>query len=247
MRFGGAIGMTIGFALHAGFILFGGLLFFDVHKEKVQVQQVDLIGTESPGSEDNAKNQQPDKAKPESETEPNNEDVGAVGEDAPDAASAIRDMQQAATSGAPALEALSLSAIEAALGGQAGAGGDFDFARGVSFASGGVIGGTGRVGGVGVTNEGEFNLDEIDQKPRVLFQASPNYPAEMRGKKIEGVVSVVFIVDATGKVTRQRVEKSSHPAFEKPALEAVKQWKFEAAMKGGQRVACNMRVSIRFK
>ena len=53
-------------------------------------------------------------------------------------------------------------------------------------------------------------------------------------------------MDASGKVANPRVEKSSHTAFNKPALEAVKQWKFEPAVKGGQRVACKMRVPIRF-
>ena len=68
----------------------------------------------------------------------------------------------------------------------------------------------------------------------------------MRGKKMEGVVGVLFVVDATGKVTQQRVEKSNHPAFEKPALEAVRRWKFEPGIKAGQRVPCKMRVTVRF-
>ena len=95
--------------------------------------------------------------------------------------------------------------------------------------------------------ESAFSLAEIDQKPRPVFQAAPVYPSEMRGKKVEGVVSVLFIVDAAGKVTNPRVEKSSHTAFDKPAMEAVKKWKFEPAIKGGQRVACKMRVPIRFQ
>jgi len=69
----------------------------------------------------------------------------------------------------------------------------------------------------------------------------------MRGKKVDGSVSVLFVVDAGGKVASPQVEKSSHPAFDKPALEAVKQWKFEPAVKGGQRVGCKMRVTLRFQ
>jgi protein TonB len=87
----------------------------------------------------------------------------------------------------------------------------------------------------------------VDQKPRAIYQASPMYPSEMRGKKIEGVVTVLFVVDASGKVTNLRVEKSSAVTFEKPAMEAVRRWKFEPAIKGGQRVACKMRVPIRFQ
>ena len=68
----------------------------------------------------------------------------------------------------------------------------------------------------------------------------------MRGKKVEGTVTVIFVVDAGGKVENPRVEKSSHTAFESPAVSAVKKWKFEPGLKAGQRVASKMRVSIRF-
>ena len=93
--------------------------------------------------------------------------------------------------------------------------------------------------------EKAFSLADIDQKPRAIFQAAPVYPAGKRA--LEVVVSVVFVVDTTGKVTNPRVEKSTDPAFEKPAVDAVKQWKFEPAVKAGQRVSCKMRVPIRFQ
>jgi protein TonB len=54
-------------------------------------------------------------------------------------------------------------------------------------------------------------------------------------------------VDETGRVVNPRVEKASYPEFEKPALEAVRQWKFEPAIKGGKRVSCRMRVPFRFQ
>ena len=173
------------------------------------------------------------------------EEIETGAEQAPDAGEVIRNLEVASTDTAPALEAASLSAIEAALSGQAIGGGDF--AESLSFASGGRIGGTGKAGALDDKAEGAFSLDEIDQKPRPIFQGAPIFPSEMRGKKVEGVVTVIFVVDSSGKVVDPRVEKSSHPAFEKPALDAVKQWKFEPAIKGGQRVGCKMRVPIRFQ
>jgi protein TonB len=92
-----------------------------------------------------------------------------------------------------------------------------------------------------------FSLSEIDQSPRKVYHIDPSYPGELRGKRIDGSASVIFVVDAAGKVTSPRIEKSAHPAFDKPALDAVKQWKFEPGVKGGARVACRMRVSIRFQ
>jgi protein TonB len=73
------------------------------------------------------------------------------------------------------------------------------------------------------------------------------FPQEMRSKSVEGVVTLIFIVDETGRVVNPRVEKASHPAFEAPALEALRQWKFEPAVKSGKRVSCRMRVPMRFQ
>ena len=141
----------------------------------------------------------------------------------------------------PELEAASLSDIEAELSGQAAVGGDF--AAALSFSSG-------RIGSKGSAGEDQtldkaFSLSEIDQKPRAIIQTAPVYPSGMQ--KTEGVVSVLFVVDQTGKVSNPRIEKSSNKEFEKPAIDAVKQWKFEPAVKAGQRVSCRMRVPIRFQ
>lgn len=89
-------------------------------------------------------------------------------------------------------------------------------------------------------------MAEIDQKPRPIFQVSPSYPAEMRAKKTQGEVWLLLVVDARGRVSNVRVEKTSHPAFAKPAADAVRQWKFDPAMRGGQKVACRMRLPIKF-
>jgi protein TonB len=178
------------------------------------------------------------------EDEKKDEDLEADAEKPPDAAELVKSLEPAPVNDAPALDAASLSAIEAALNGQTGGG---EFGEALSFASGGRIGGTGKPGAVGESVETAFSMAEIDQKPRPIFQGAPMYPAELRGKKIEGSVSVIFVVDATGKVTDPRVEKSDHPAFDKPALAAVRQWKFEPAVKGGKRVPCKMRQPIRFQ
>jgi protein TonB len=122
-----------------------------------------------------------------------------------------------------------------------------EFAQSLDFTSGGRIGGTGKAGALDKTMEDAFSLAEIDQKPRVVFQSAPIYPGDMRGKKVEGVVTILFVVDSSGKVERPRVESSSNAAFEKPALDAVKKWKFEPAVRGGQRVNCKMRAPIRFQ
>ncbi len=222
-----AIACAIG--LHLGFILFGGALFIGARADHGTLQQVELI------SEDEAATEEEEKP-----AEPGSEEADELEteiEQPPEAPEPVPNLE-------PALEAASLGAIEAALSGLHGGG---DFAEGLSFASGGRIGGTGKPGDLDDTLESAFSLAEIDQKPQVVFQAVPVYPASLRSRKLEGVVRVIFVVDPTGRVTSPRVEHSSHPAFDKPALDAVRKWKFEPAVKGGNRVACKMRVPIRFQ
>jgi protein TonB len=225
-------GIVIAVVLHAAFLLFGGLLLPEAAASQANLQMVDL---EPEAVEDKKPDEEPPEEKPP--------EVENKQEQAPDAAEVIRNLEQPTTDAAPALDAASLSAISDSLlgGGVAG-----DFGSAMNFASGGRIGGTGKAGDVDTTMEQAFSLGDLDQRPQALFKAEPVYPAEMRGKKVEGVVSVIFVVDATGKVADVKSEKSSHPAFEKPAIDAVKQWKFEPGTKAGKKVPAKMRVSIRF-
>ena len=217
--------------LHAGFLLFGGALVPAAKPNLGSLQEVELL-------DDAPEKEKPDEPPPEEEKELETQE-----EAPPDATEIIEQMETPANDDAPALEAASLSAIEAALNGQGGSG---DFSAALSFASGGRIGGTGKAGATGGGDDDAFSLAEIDQPPRAVFQGAPLYPSEMRGKKVEGVVTVIFIVDPSGKVSNLRVERSSNPAFEKPALDAVKKWKFEPGVKGGERVACRQRIAVRF-
>ncbi|TAH36822.1 MAG: energy transducer TonB [Planctomycetota bacterium] len=237
MKLSWPLGIFGAVMLHAGMLLFGGLLFPGAKEGPEALAEVELLGADAAPEKD----KEPDQPEPASEEA---EELEAEAEEAPDAAEILRNLERPASIDAPALEAASLAAIEQALNGPGGGG---DFAAALSFASGGRIGGTGDAGALDQTLGSAFSLAEIDQKPRAVFQATALYPAEMRGKRLEGLVSVIFVVDASGKVTQQRVEKSSHPAFEKPALDAVKQWRFEPAVKAGQRVPCKMRVPIRFQ
>ena len=208
MKFAVVVGILIALVLHAGVILVGGLVFGGLKKDQATLQVVDLLSDDIAAEKEKERPKEPEPEKAP-EIEP---------EKPPDAAEIIRSLELPDVVSAPALEAVSLSAIEAALGGQLGGG---DFASSLSFSSGGRIGGTGNGGATDEKLDDAFSLAEIDQRPRATFQSTPMYPAEMRGKKTEGAVTVVFVVDPSGKVTNPRVEKSSHAAFERAALEAV--------------------------
>jgi protein TonB len=91
-----------------------------------------------------------------------------------------------------------------------------------------------------------FSLSDLDQEPRVIFQRTPNYPPELRRSKRQGKVIVVFLVDTRGRVINPRVEKSTDPAFERAALDAIKQWRFEPGTRNGEKVQFKMRQPFSF-
>jgi protein TonB len=239
-KLGLILGVVGAVLVHVFILLFGGI-FFMKHEAPVSTREVELVGgVEAEKEKDKDK---------EPEPEPDQDRIEEKVDAPPDAEEVVRNLQAAPViaNDAPALAEASLAAIEQALSGGGGGGGD-EFGSSLNFASGGRIGGTGVAGAVGGEKlEEAFSMSEIDQKPRPVYQTAANYPSELRGKKLEGVVTVIFIVDANGRVSSPRVEKSSHPAFEKPALDSVKQWKFEAGVKGGERVATRMRVPVRFQ
>jgi len=220
-------------AVHAAVLLFGGLVLFRSDKKAAVREDVQLVA-------EAAEEKKVDKKEPE-EAKAQEQPVEESDEPMPD----VKNLAQLeAPIAAPALAPLSLADLEGVLSAE-GAGGPFATGGG-GLSSGGRIGGTGT--GAGLSDElGEIaSLADLDQRPRPIFQAAPNYPAELRKRNLEGSVQVVFLVDREGKVVGPKVEKSTNPSFDRPALEAVRQWKFEAGTRNGEKVAFKMRVPITF-
>lgn len=90
-----------------------------------------------------------------------------------------------------------------------------------------------------------FSISELDQKPRVIYQASPIITKEMR-KKLPGKVNVILIVNEQGRIELPKIQSSSDPVFNKASLNAVKKWKFEPGKRNGKAVRTRMRVPITF-
>lgn len=101
-------------------------------------------------------------------------------------------------------------------------------------------------GGSGVGDVDElFSLADLDQKPRVVHQPGPVVEPALR-RKAPASVNVLFIVDQRGRVESPMVQSSTDAAFERPALNAVKQWRFEPGKRNGKEVRFRMRVPITF-
>lgn len=134
---------------------------------------------------------------------------------------------------------LDLSQLEVAL--NPGLSGDW---LGGDFAPGKLT--TAAAGGSGGDEaEALFSMADLDQKPRALYQPSPVLTPEIR-RKVPGTVHILFLVGTDGRVENPIVQKSTDPVFEKAALAAIKQWKFEPGKRNGQPVRFRMRVPITF-
>lgn len=83
--------------------------------------------------------------------------------------------------------------------------------------------------------------------PRATRQTRPVYPFAQRASGLRGEVLVDFVVDVQGQVTNPFVVRTLNPAFNEPALEAIRQWKFEPGRKGGVPVPTHMQVPIVFQ
>ena len=120
----------------------------------------------------------------------------------------------------------------------------------VAMGGGGALAGFGDIRSLTAADAGQadaFDVSDLEKKPEAVSQTAPTYPAELRKAKIEGSVTVVCILDETGRVEEPRVENSSRPEFEKPALEAIRKWRFRPGMKDGQAVRTYIRIPLRFR
>src|SRR5262249_24877987 len=158
MRATAVIAGVVALLLHGAFLLFGGLLLPKARTDQGVTRQVDLLG---PESEDPKKEQLAEPEKQQQEA-PSTQD-----EPAPNAEKVIRSLEPM-ESKAPALELASLSAIEAALTGKGGG----EFGDALGFVSGGQIDGHGKSALRMKEADAAFNLADIDQKPRAIFQST---------------------------------------------------------------------------
>jgi protein TonB len=92
-----------------------------------------------------------------------------------------------------------------------------------------------------------LDVADLDKPPTLVSSVPPIYPPTLRRAKVEGAVVLVFVLNEAGRVEDPRVENSSRPEFEKPALDAVRRWRFRPGEKSGEAVRTYMRLPIRFR
>ena len=92
-----------------------------------------------------------------------------------------------------------------------------------------------------------FDQGEVDQLPMTVFRMKPLYPFRAKRLGIEGSVSVKFLVDAAGRVSRVTILESNPPGiFDESVLKALPSWKFTPGELGGNAVNTWVSTVIQF-
>ena len=91
-----------------------------------------------------------------------------------------------------------------------------------------------------------FEISALHIPPKPIKKVDPVYPPEMKGKRVESEVLLVFVVLEDGSVDDIRVRRMGSPAFAEAAIEAVKEWKFEPGIKDGRPVRTQVNLPISF-
>jgi periplasmic protein TonB len=125
-----------------------------------------------------------------------------------------------------------------------GAGGGIGSGSGGGVGSGSGPGfGPGEGGGTG---GGVFHVGGGVSPPRAIFRPDPEFSEEARKAKYQGVCTLGMIVGVDGRPTNIRVLGSLGMGLDEKAIEAVKNWKFEPAMKDGHPVRVEIAVEVDF-
>ena len=122
---------------------------------------------------------------------------------------------------------------------------------GIGSGSGGGVGsgtgpgvGPGRGGGIG---GGVFRVGGGVSAPRALDTPDPEYSEEARKAKYQGTCVLWLIVGPDGKPRDIKVARDLGMGLDQKAIEAVRNWKFEPAMKDGKPVAVQINVEVNFR
>ncbi|HWC17630.1 MAG TPA: energy transducer TonB [Terriglobales bacterium] len=127
-----------------------------------------------------------------------------------------------------------------------GAGGGYGTGVGGGVGSGsgaGVGPGLGGGYGGGVFRSGVGGVSA----PRLISKIEPEYSQEARQAKHQGIVVLSLVVGADGKTRGIRLVRSLGMGLDEKAMEAVRQWRFEPAMKDGRPVPVLVDVEVSFR
>lgn len=88
--------------------------------------------------------------------------------------------------------------------------------------------------------------DVLDATPKAIKKANPVYPDETRRSRIQGTVAMECLVGEDGSTTNIRVVGGPR-ALHGPAVDALRQWRYEPARRNGKAVPFALVFAMTFK
>jgi TonB family protein len=84
-------------------------------------------------------------------------------------------------------------------------------------------------------------------KARPIYSPSPEFSDEARRDKVQGTVSLMVTVDASGDVADVKVVKGLGSGLDEKSIEAVRTWKFKPGTEDGIPVRSEIKVEVSFR
>jgi TonB family protein len=84
------------------------------------------------------------------------------------------------------------------------------------------------------------------QPPRILYQATPEYPTLAQQAGIQGEVIISAVIDSQGNVVDMKVV-SGPPLLYMAAMKALAKWKFQPTYLNGEPVAIKWNATVTFR
>jgi protein TonB len=109
----------------------------------------------------------------------------------------------------------------------------------------GLLGGDGRVEPAGPPAPVAVAPDMVP--PALVRRVQPAYPAIAIAARLPGFVVLQAVIGEDGSVEDVTVLRASNPIFVRSAVDAVRQWKYRAALQSGRPVRVYFTVRVEFQ
>ena len=91
-----------------------------------------------------------------------------------------------------------------------------------------------------------FSVSELDKKPAPIRQPRPAYPWTLRSDATSGQAEIEFVIDRTGRPVLPRIISATQTDFGWAAVTCVKNWRYQPAMKNGEKVLARLTETVVF-
>ena len=93
-----------------------------------------------------------------------------------------------------------------------------------------------------------IHLSEDVKPPEIITRVEPVYPPELKRLSLEATVIIEAVISKEGRVSSARILRSGgHDLFDKAALDAVKQWRYQPALLNDKPVDVYLTIAVAFK